>query len=402
MQRLRFASLLYTAVALGSNSFASTVWVVAPSPGPGVDGTDLQTVIDAAAAGDIVVVRQGVYAPLSPVVIDAKALMLIADAAAAPTLVQALYVQNLAPGQNVLIRGLDLQNPSSVPSLWLRNDKGQVWIDRCDVLPVAALGAPGLRIDRCDAVLVQQCELRGQPSAGPNLGRGIDALLSTVHVRNSLCLGGSGLLGAAGAPGVSLSASTLSAVGSALTGGNGGAGLPAPNCTDGGAGGPGALLSSATSLLQLYSCLASGGSGGTAAPACSGGNAGVATQVDAGTVQPFAVPIHDSAINSPVREGQSLVLSFNGVAGERIVLGVSTNSAFVPLPSYAGVLGLGGPMSTFYLGTLPGAALKSFPVQELGAGVEGLSAYGQAVFVSPLGDAYLGPALPAVLLDAAL
>ncbi|HEX5011641.1 MAG TPA: hypothetical protein VFY71_14705, partial [Planctomycetota bacterium] len=82
------------------------LWIVDDDGGPGVDATDIQAAIDAAADGDVILVRSGVYSSL---VLDGRSLSVIGedgeDVELAPGTVS---VAHLAADQRVLLRGLDV------------------------------------------------------------------------------------------------------------------------------------------------------------------------------------------------------------------------------------------------------------------------------------------------------
>src|SRR5262245_49581853 len=76
---VRLGGLLLSILGLAAPLCAQHVWVVDWKGGPGVDGTSLGDVIPQAAAGDLVLVRDGTYTNL---VIDGKGLSVVADAGA--------------------------------------------------------------------------------------------------------------------------------------------------------------------------------------------------------------------------------------------------------------------------------------------------------------------------------
>lgn len=150
---------LALALALGATSAsAQSVLVVDQAGGAGSQFTALQPAIDAAASGDIVLIRSGSYAtgPFGggpPFLIDGKGLTLVEDAGASVT-IGTLDVRNLAPPASVTVRGFDFVQGNG---LVLANNSGPVFIEDCH-FDFNINGSPvAIDISACQAVHVNRC-----------------------------------------------------------------------------------------------------------------------------------------------------------------------------------------------------------------------------------------------------
>ncbi|TAJ24609.1 MAG: hypothetical protein EPO68_01225, partial [Planctomycetota bacterium] len=79
----RSTVLVSTLAALAASAHAAQVWVVGPTPGPGIDFTSVQAAVAAASSGDVILVRPalaGTYA--GELTLGAKALTIVADGGA--------------------------------------------------------------------------------------------------------------------------------------------------------------------------------------------------------------------------------------------------------------------------------------------------------------------------------
>jgi hypothetical protein len=104
----RWARSTSAALALAAPALAQgQLWVVDDGGGAGVDFTDVQPAVDAAAEGDTILIRPGNY---TWVTIDAKSLVLIGEIATGTAYVDSLTVRNLAADQAVALRGLYSEN----------------------------------------------------------------------------------------------------------------------------------------------------------------------------------------------------------------------------------------------------------------------------------------------------
>jgi len=230
----------------------------------------LQTAIDAAVDGDILVVEDGSYT--GNFTIDDKALTVLARNIGQAFIFGHCAVRNLAGKRSVSLVDLHIQAPNSSnlepPSgLTLSDCAGQVLIQGCTLrggkfssqyYPGTPAGH-GLEAQTCERVLVVGSSLVGQdfgswsggePRSG---GDGLRAVESAVVVYSSLLQGGEGSHesnpeGGDGGAGARVSGWGLFAAGTTFKGGRGGGG-DYIGCTLSGDGGDGITLTQAQAWL---------------------------------------------------------------------------------------------------------------------------------------------------------
>lgn len=273
------ALLLVGAVSFTSPAYAQgEVWRVDDDPGPDVDFNDLQPAIDAAVAGDLIHVADGVYTAFT---IDGKALTLVADAGASALVFPdpSQYdctVRNVAAGSQVTIRGLDLDRAATMngPSLVIEDCAGVVWIEDFEVVPFLALPfgatttqARTVEVRGSERVVLSDFAVAGMPGVPQGFGfefgsTPLDIESSTVHLYDGAIVAAGTLVeGSFGPVGVDVANSLLVMRGTTVIGGSGGMegvfGSPGP-----GTGGPGVQ---ATGLSTVYSIgsVVLGGPGGS-------------------------------------------------------------------------------------------------------------------------------------------
>lgn len=270
----RFGGLALAAFASAPAVFGQAVHVIGPAGGPGVEFSNVQAAIDAAADGDILLFRDGIYSFAN---LGAKSLTLVADVGAAPKVTAPIRSEG-AVGR-ILLKGI------------------KVWGD-----PAVIVSSP------LAGISIEDSDLRWDPSAGFTLGpRVVVTSAAFVSVARTLMSGatsssgaaltvqgtpavtiyggsftggsGSGGIGTpAGGPGIRLDGGFTFASGATFKGGQGGT-VPG---VGGGAGGAGALLLGGAALLSLDSTFA-GGSGGQAFGGGFPGPAGLPVQLLAGS-----------------------------------------------------------------------------------------------------------------------
>jgi hypothetical protein len=153
--RHRLSGCLSLAVLALAVPTRAEVHVVAPTVGPGVDFTDLQTAINAAAEGDTILVRDGAYGPYF--YIAGKSLSVVADGASVRLTTginigdPALWIGGLSQGQEVLVRGLRCEMGVAVSQC-----EGAVWFDEVIVTGDASCGdaSPALWLGAGTAVVL--------------------------------------------------------------------------------------------------------------------------------------------------------------------------------------------------------------------------------------------------------
>lgn len=185
MNRSRATRLAVLALAIASFTLpvrAGDVVVIAPLGGDGV--ALLQAAIDAAADGDIIILRDGNYlAPDStPFVIDGKGVSVVVDEGHGRLFVRGFRVVDTPPGSLVLLRGLEMRGwdlGTQVQHLPLRavDVEGALWVEDCTLLGEQGVwdqgsgthqpARPAAVMERCASVTIERCTLIG--------GSGVDA-----------------------------------------------------------------------------------------------------------------------------------------------------------------------------------------------------------------------------------
>ncbi|HKE02317.1 MAG TPA: hypothetical protein VKE69_14965 [Planctomycetota bacterium] len=347
---------------------AQHVFVVSPIPGPGVFSSQIQPAVDAASDGDIVLVKPILTGPYQGFAIAGKSLAIVRDSG--NVFVNDVEIAGLGPAQRVVLQRLQL-GFSSTPfaPLHVHDGSGCTWVDggRFDSATdaVDAIDAGALVLNGCVALASEIAE------AG---GAGLLSQGTAVAWTDPECTGGHG-----GGPGVQTDGPTYVS-GGKIDGGPSGAGT--------------APAISMSGPVVLLDCLLNVSSG----PPAVGGTPTV---------------LHDKArhfaIGSPVREGHTTIVDFQGEPNEVVAAFVSEGvspAVASPLP------GLNAPLwidpatlvATVVFGTtdLSGHLGATIPIGGLPPGVDGTTLFVQSVFVSPQGTPHLGPARALVILDSSL
>lgn len=348
--RSPLACLLLSAPAL-----AADVLVVDTTPGSGVDFTSIETALAAAADGDVVLVRPGAYGHSlsSPVVIDGKSVVLVADGAVQWT--GGLMVLNLSASQRFAMRGLHSSNDLGMAAL---DCSGTVWVED------SVLGRSFLVFATSYENVAALALLRSDFLVGGTIVR--SSLAATYDSRFQ------GVdLGHPGAPYIpmTLDGGTFFAAGSSFT-------AAYPGLDDISEFGP-------TNIYLLDS---------------------VANQVPPNTVfLPGTARSYE--VDATVRERGTLTITAQGLPDELVFARVATSprNDFQPLLGFGGPLLVGGFVQP--LGVVPpsGVFQTTVVMPQLPAGVEARVFYSQAVFVDPATSSiFHGPGSMTVLLDSAL
>ena len=346
------------------------VFVVDDSGGPGVAFTDLQPAVDAAVDGDVLLVKSGTYSGFT---IDGKALILQADTGhqvlVKSTAFLPAVVKNLDADQSVVLRGIDLDGgslggllpPNNTPTYvggFASNDNaGNVWVEDCQILGTATAA----RVCNSSSVVFVRCQLRSEDLGG-NIsflgvpgGSSLDCEDSEVHLYGSSFQGGGGssfegLSACDGGHGARLDGGFLFASDCSFAGGSGGNSVV--ECGDGGhglflqAGAPdawtlGASFQGGPSVPGIF-CMTPAGSE-------------VAVESGVHTAIPRA-PLSMSA-SSPVREGASVALTFEGPPGAFLFLTIGRGPLSVFSASLNGSKLVARPRYTFSLGPIPASGV---------------------------------------------
>lgn len=407
---------------LGGSAGASEVRVVDAFGGPGSEYTTLQSAIDAAGEGDLILIRAGNYGAGGQIV--GKSLSISAEEGASVMLF-GVTIDGLAANQSVSLRGCNLQLGADSIALAVRDNAGVVLVEDCAIgFAFVQVGLPGptepaILVEDSMRVVLKDVAARGTVQSGAFYnslgGDALVALDSRVFAFESRFEGGAGSSTTAGAAlvgnggdGLIVDGGELFVSGCEAIGGKGGDGVFIGGpllCRPGGKGGDGIELKNGA-IVRALATAAVAGLGGAAAPSggCGAGTSGVAVRQTLGTTY-ATIPgaAAEFSISSPTRESATHTFHAKSAAGDSIVLLIGV----VPLaqPAYAakGALFVAPPMIAVSFGMMPpsGSLDLTIPAGALPPGIDGVTAYVQPLFTSIAG-AQLGPATTVMLLDAAL
>ena len=352
--------LLRTALAgslLATTALAQlpNVLVVDDDGGPGVDFTHVADAVNAAADGDVLLIRSGSYIgfPFGPeIVIDAKSLSLFAEG---DVDVPSIQVTNLALGQEVVLRGVDLR----VGVISGQGNEGTIWVE--DSQAVVVDGEPLQSFGYtswfdCDAVVLNRCTHIGTPALTLFNDPALRATLSSVHVYDSHLTGGAGFIHVGtftpGAPGCWVNESFAFLSGTTLEQGVLG-------------NEDGFQISSNSSSILLET---------TGTWTIEGGTQTVLPEV--------ARSFEATAI---AREGEQVTFTWDGPADELAILNLSASPSALYLAPFLGSGVIGLPLLTVQAaGVIPasGSVSLSLPVPTLNPALEGLVLYSQGSFAN--------------------
>jgi hypothetical protein len=396
------------------------------------DFTDLQTAIDTVASGDVLLVRSGNYPMMR---IRGKSLTLQAEDGATVNIVNGanpwppplcdvsgVLICNLGPSQSVRLRGLTIQAKSQ--GLLLSSNAGLVWIEDCSILCVDhALGilngcagsGAGLLARDCQDIVLVRTDFTGTDGEGCNLWGGCE------DCNDSNLTGGAGL---------ELDSSNLHAFGCSFQGGMGrgrygsrceferqkggygvrGYGNPAPflflsdctlrggvgfGCVEGEScfcehniGGDGLFWEGPAAVLD--STIEEGATTGVAcAPECPPIEVGVPVTPDADLVlDPLPGQALRMRIASPVREGGTIDIAFEGPLDARVWLVASTSAEalYLDVPGHPrGTLLVGAPRWFVFAGRTDASGIltRSYTLGPLPPGLDAQIFFGQALALIP-------------------
>jgi hypothetical protein len=422
---MRRVGLLLLALLCSAPSARASVIVVDVAGGG--DHLTLTAAVAAAANGDTILVRSGVYIEPGLVVVDGKSLTIAGDypgvgGLPVVTIQPGLIVRNLAPGKPVLIQNLALTGAPSSPGnsnapLILRDNVSHVRLQQCRFLGgvgstnSTADGLPGIDAINSLSVALVGCRSDGGeghfgPNQGDVCGQGGPALAqeggSFVVYDSELRggrggsdnIGGCGQAGHGGQGYLRLSGPLL-LVGSSTRGGDGGIGFYGG---DGGDGGDGLHLVSLQPALLLGGTTASGGIPGFGDN--GHGSDGIDIYDPRNISSDFGGVQRGFELSSPVEAGGLGSLKLDAPASDFALVFFSLDLHQLPYPGYQGALMLAPSM---LLGPVligpPGNLSLGFGVPPLSGGLQSLDVHVQPAYIGPSG-ARLGPARVLTLVDA--
>lgn len=407
--------------------------------------TEIQAAIDVAQDGDTVLVRSGSYGSF---VARNHSISIVADIGHSVFVEGAIRVGGISAERSLLISGLTANGVNTLSGFGpygasVLNCAGHVRFQNCTLTGAVGSSAvahtsgwAGARVESGADVTFASCTLRGglglnglccsgdptNPFEPGVAGEGLLALSSTVACWNSAFVGGNGQPGGdcnrpdggSGGPGIRSTQSTVFLSRCSAQGGNGGGvsvALVSACCSsgvDGGAGGNGLVTHSAADLVRLLETTLVGGFRGNYLSGFCGVHFG--TQVSAivgfGQVVVLGGAGRTATATAVAREGQSWTLTLSGQPGETVRIFMSQASQAVWIPIWSTVLHVPIPRPLGIDSAPPvipasGTLSLSFPVTELGAGVESRRWFVQPQFLGPGGTKRLGTPSGFVLLDSA-
>ncbi len=357
--------------------------------------TDIQPAVNAAAPGDILCVKTGLYSGFT---IYAKPLVITAAAGASVDVRGQVVVENLAATQEVTIRGLSAVNLLRQSPATFRNNLGPIWIEdttlRNGNLGQFGHSATGVLVLNCSALTFVRATILGSIGRVPQSGHGIEVAQSTVTLDDCQVVGAVGAMGNSvdGGDSLRVSLGFVFASGTRFQAGDGGNGVTIrisgiTICYNGGDGGHGLHLTGASSQAITLGCTFTsglGGNPGTGGAGCRGGADGVAVHVGAGIYQALPGGAKTLQADSPVAAGSNATITMTGLPGERalVILGPSQAPTYFPL--LQGMLMLPTLPLVVDLGALPatGSTQLTLPIPAaLPPGVQGYEVYFQGVLI---------------------
>lgn len=425
--RLRFLSHLL--FALAAPAFAADV-IEVPNPAAGI-----QSAVDAAQPGDVVLIAAGTYE--EGVFVVGKGVSLVADG---PVFLRRLEITDVPAGQTMLVDGFTVSTAGTVVTgfevpLVVEDCAGSVRVQDCNLCgtpgfaglvfgPMPYDGFPAAQFVRCDDVAVVGSSAEG--GFGDTLfDEDIDGTAtsgaSAIEVEDSFVvidgcelIGGFGgdILdtvtdpGGTGGSGVDVSGfGKTIVVGCTIVGGDGGnADCDFIGCGFGGGGGHGVLLTDGGSAA-LRDVDFTPGIGGLDGDFSTKADDGQIAAEFGGSARFLDAAARGFDATTPVREGGAVTLSFTGEGGDLVALYTAFDGSWTPLGAGGqGVFLLGAPLlfGDLFVGAIPagGTLIVPLAVPDLGPGVEGLDVHAQALFGAGR-QMLVGSARAITLLDAA-
>lgn len=159
-------------------ALSAAVWIVDDDGGPGVDFLDIPPAVAAAAPGDLILVRDGLYgAPY----VD-KGLTIAADTGHGPVVQGTVTVHDVPWGEAFAISGMQLNR------LRAEQSQGSILVDDCQIIHESQCP---LEISYCERVFVSRCGTKaGNFSFNGPLGAWME--YATVVISGSSFEGGEG------------------------------------------------------------------------------------------------------------------------------------------------------------------------------------------------------------------
>lgn len=391
------------------------VWVV-DSAGAG-DFLDLPEAVAAARSGDVIVVRQSgmTYAGFT----TSKGLTIVGEAGPVgscdvpgpgpyrPCVSSRVRIEALPEGEELVLRGLDLDLAFEPRILDVVSCAGVVWVEDCPITSGCFLcfgeDASSLTDSPKVVWIRSPAQLQGFITfGGPSIldvleldDASLFAFESSFVGHNGMTSAGGSVAGGSGGPGARLLGSSfLFASGSTFhggaAGGHGCTGFDGSICVSGGAAGTG-LRAEGTSQALLLDSLTLGGPGTPAmtcfaqtCPATPTGNPRL------GMVTDIPLPARTLEVGSPVVAGGSYHLSVSGQPGETVFTMYSEHAEATYVPLYFGPQLTAHPITFGLEGAIPasGTLEKDVPVPPISLLTRFHRSFVQGLLFDELGNAY--------------
>lgn len=365
----------------------------------GAQYTAIQPAIDAATAGDVVLVRAGDYAEFE---IVGKGVDVLADEGASVRVVCTLgsmrtRISAVPAGQRATIRGMEFAPPLTTDDqvLLIDNSPGIVVIEDFSIdwpppLPFtfwSLLSNEPVEVVNCDQVVFVNADVQGatgsQQGVGLEAGQiGLNAVNSSIFAHGSrFAAGGTQVGSGTGRTGALVTGGQLVLRDCSVEAAGGGFGGPFGN---GGNGGPGLTISGAT--VQSFGSLLVGGIGGTAAFG-SPGNPGPSFLNSGGTLNEVAADATQLRVTRVVRDDASATFDFQTEPASAVWLLLDLNNEVLAVPPLLGFLGVSTEPFVAFAGVTDatGALQIQAPTLELSIGFPVLRVISQGLTWSPTG-----------------
>lgn len=391
-------------------------WIVDAQGGG--DFTNLQTAIDTASSGDVLLLRSDILHGV-PLRIDGKGLFLVGEGTRRRIeglrTFATLIVENVPAGASVVLRELEIKHRFNANMgignlVLLRQSEGTIWIEQTAIEMLELVPAPetraigGLRAEGCASVTLHGVTIAPEPfnfSSGTfPVPVAFEAIDTAVHAHDVFLLGHaqcqSFCTGGPGGDACRLTRSSLVLSASEVHGGNGGrCGPGVPPQVAAAPGGIGLRAFDASSA-RLIDVELHGGSGGT----CFGGPPGVPgpdSFLDGtSTLETLAGNGRLYSVDRLVTAGEPAGVVATGLEGDLVLALVSLRTQAVWLPLHLGELLVAPPFEIVVEGTIPASGVLETETRI--PPLHGVhTVFRQGLFLATDGEVFLGSASATVV-----
>lgn len=408
--------LLHTVVSFSALATWVNANVLVVDATGGGSFIDIQPAVDAATAGDTILIKTGTYSGFT---IGDKSLNIVTDAHNTVQLVGSVHIGGTSSTTTVVLVGLQVSGDAGLDALAITSCLGSVRVERCQFVAtdgVNCLAGDGANVANSPDVSFAGCTLRGAAShqalshldseglsASGSSVASYDSTMSGIQA-SSICDGGaSECYGAFGGDGAFLEQSFLFASNGHFTGGGGGSyqsACGAIGCSmscAGGMGGSGLILLSPSIAVLLTDTFVPG-AGGSSGP---GGTAGPGATIDGSGATMLAGRARMMRVQNPVRELATVPIRIFGQPGDAVYLFMSTQTSFRYVPNYNGVQIPKHPSAPTFVGMIDstGMLVTQITFPDLGPGVDAGNEYLQAAHQDVHGQWTFGTPASLIVLD---